>query len=243
MRRILVLVLALCALFAPRFAWAKASHLGEASRLEVPGAPDAFYFRPRGKAAKPVIMYLHGRGGNPAEDCRKWAKVAADFGWVVCPQGPEDRGAGQRGWANGAEGAKKIIDATMGALRAKFKTRVRRSGNILIGFSEGAFIAQQVGLSDARTWGRWLVLAASDQYWVGDTQATLAQQRSKLRKVYLLTGENDGVASNSTRVHDTLKQSRIPVKLNLVPGLGHEIPGDRMVTLYRRPLAWLASGK
>jgi hypothetical protein len=27
--------------------------------------------------------------------------------------------------------------------------------------------------------------------------------------------------------------------VKLVPGLGHEVPQDRMISTYRRPLAWL----
>ncbi len=212
-------------------------------RLEVPNAPDAFYFKPRGKGAKPVLMYLHGRGGHPQEDCRKWAKVATEFGWVVCPQGPEDRGGGARAWANGAQSGRDITDAVLGALRAKYKGRVNRKGNILMGFSEGAFVAQQVGLQDQSTWSKWLILAASDQYWVGDTAGVLKSQRGRLRRVYLLTGENDGVVQNTLKVGDTLKHARVPVKVRVVPGMGHEIPEDRMVTLYRRPLAWLAAAK
>jgi len=32
-------------------------------------------------------------------------------------------------------------------------------------------------------------------------------------------------------------------ELRIVPGMGHEVPADRMVTLYRKPLAWLVRGK
>jgi acetyl esterase/lipase len=64
-----------------------------------------------------------------------------------------------------------------------------------------------------------------------------------VRRVYLLTGENDGVAQNTVKVGDTLKKNKVPVKVRLVPGMGHEVPGDRMVSTYRRPLAWLVAAK
>jgi predicted esterase len=189
-------------------------------------------------------MYLHGRNGNPAEDCRKWAKVASQFGWVVCPSGPGDSGGGARTWANGAADAQRIIDATIEALRAKYKGKVQRRNNVLIGFSEGAFVAMQVGLKDQRTWSKWLILAASDQYWGGgDIEEALDKDKRKVRRVYLLTGENDGVAQNTVRVGETLKKKKIPVQVKIVPGMGHEVPSDRMVSTYRRPLAWLAQAK
>jgi hypothetical protein len=40
-----------------------------------------------------------------------------------------------------------------------------------------------------------------------------------------------------------LKNVHIPVRVQLMPGLGHEVPPDRMVTNYRRPLRWLISAK
>src|SRR5579862_2119964 len=92
--------------------------------LEVPGFPDAYYVRPRTKARRPVILYLHGRGGNAFEDCRKWARVARQFGWIVCPQGPALSDNGGRTWNNDAVTANRIIDATTDALREKYKGRV-----------------------------------------------------------------------------------------------------------------------
>ena len=216
-----------------------ASQVGDPLRLEIAGAPDAFYYRPHGHGPRPVLMYLHGRGGNPMEDCRKWAKVGTQFGWVVCAQGPEDRGNGARAWRNDAGAGKQVIDATVAALRAKYKRRVQTKGNVLIGFSEGAFIAMQVGLQDPTTWSRWLILAANDQYWFGDAVATLRENKKKYRRIYLFTGENDEVAENTVRVGEMLKNAKIQVRVKIAPGMGHEIPADRMITNYRRPLLWL----
>ncbi len=230
---------ALLALF-PRAAMAKTAAIPEPLKLEVPGAPDAYYYKPRAKGTKPVLMYLHGRNGNPAEDCRKWARVATQFGWVVCPSGPAAGETGGRSWSSGTADAQRVIDATLDALREKYKAKVQRRGNVLIGFSEGAWIAMNVGMKDQRTWTRWLILGASDAYW-GDVTEAFEKDKRKVQRVYLLTGENDGVAPNTVHVGETLKKLRVPVKVKLVPGMGHEIPGDRMVSTYRRPLAWLLS--
>jgi predicted esterase len=246
-RSVCVFAFALLAAFfalamMPRAAHAKTgAAIGDPLRIEVEGAPDAYYYKPRGKGPRPILMYLHGRGGNPAEDCRKWAKVGRQFGWVVCPSGPGDSGNGGRTW--GSFDAEKVIDGTVAALRAKYKGRVQRHGNVLIGFSEGAFVAMQVGLKDQSTWTKWLILGASDQYWQQDVTEALDVEKRKVRRVYLLTGENDGVAQNTVKVGDTLKKNKVPVKVKLVPGMGHEVPSDRMVSTYRRPLAWLVAAK
>ena len=245
LRRIISLVLAFAAAATVLFGTARAAHaksehkVADAQRLEVPGYPDAFYYRPRGRGMKPVLVYLHGRGGNPAEDCRKWARVGTQFGWVVCPSGPEDRGDGARAWNNNATVGGQIVKAALDSLRDKFKHRVKSRGNVLIGFSEGAFVAMQVGLRDPHTWSHWLILAANDQYWFGDAKEVLHENRKRIRRVYLLTGESDEVAPNTQRVGDMLKDEKVSVKVKIAPGMGHEVPADRMRSTYRRPLAWL----
>ncbi|HEX7663864.1 MAG TPA: hypothetical protein VF407_05115 [Polyangiaceae bacterium] len=246
MRRLALAIALFCTLLCGTKRAHAASHstaLGAPERLEVPGAPDAYYYRPRVRGQRPILMYLHGRGNNPAEDCRKWAKVGTKFGWVVCPQGPEDRGNGSRSWNNDSVTATKIIAATVDALRAKYKHRVTTRHNVLIGFSEGAFIAMQVGLHDPVHWDKWLILAANDQYWYGDTAAILKDDQRRVHRVYLLTGENDGVAENTKRVGDMLKAAKIPVRVRIRSGMGHEVPADKMNATYRRPLLWLTATK
>jgi predicted esterase len=242
MRWLSVLLFALIALI-PRSAFAKQAVLGEPLKLAVPNRGDAYYYKPRARGAKPILMYLHGRGGNPAEDCRKWARDGTLFGWGVGPSGPETSESGGRSWGNGAGYAHQIVDDVVVALRAKYKGKVQRRGNILIGFSEGAFVAMQVGLKDQRTWDRWLILGATDQYWQQDLTQAFDPQKRKVRRVYLLTGENDQVAQGTARVGNMLKKYKVPNKVKIVPGLGHEIPADRMISTYRRPLAWLNAAK
>jgi len=242
--RLVAFCAVLATIFFARASLAKqAASVPDPDSIEVPGYQPAFFYKPRSKSQRPILLYLHGRGGNAFEDCRKWARVARRFGWMVCPQGPAMAETGGRAWNNDAETAKRIIDATVEALRATYKGRIRKRGNILIGFSEGAFIAQQVGLKDPARWNRWLILAANDRYWFGDAPQLLEQNHSKIRRVYLFTGENDQVAENTKRAADMLKTAHIPVKVRIAPGLGHEIPADRMVTNYRRPLRWLIAAK
>ena len=69
---------------------------GGLRQIDLPGAAPAYYFEPQGKGRlglKPVLVYLHGRGGHPEADCRRWARVARGYGWLVCPSGPVPYGA------------------------------------------------------------------------------------------------------------------------------------------------------
>jgi predicted esterase len=100
-----------------------------------------------------------------------------------------------------------------------------------------------VGLRDPARWSRWLILAASDRYWAGDRNRDLAAIRPRMRRVYLLTGESDGVVENTKATGELLKHAHIPVRVRIVPQMGHEVPADRMVANYMRPLQWLATGR
>jgi poly(3-hydroxybutyrate) depolymerase len=80
--RLSVVALALAALAAVTTLHARADAKQDSTSpdpltLEVPGFPDAYYYKPRSKAQKGILMYLHGRGGNPYEDCRKGYRGAA----------------------------------------------------------------------------------------------------------------------------------------------------------------------
>ena len=85
------------------------------------------------------------------------------------------------------------------------------------------------------------IRAANDQYWFGDSEALLKEKRRKIRRVYLLTGQNDEVAENTKRVGEQLKAAKVRVRVQIAEGLGHEIAGAKMKT-YRRPLRWLTAG-
>ena len=220
----------------------RAAEPGPPGVLEVPHQAPAYYYPPRSRSSKkPVIVWLHGRGANPESDCRKWAKVALEFGWLLCPSGPENRGGGGRGWNNSWPGAKRAVDDALEAFHAKFGARSK--GHILIGFSEGSLAAMNIGVREPEVYNRWLIIAANDVYWGGEGLSELRKNKKKLRRVYLLTGEKDGVVENTRRVYDSLTKEQVKVRIWTPDDIGHEVPEARMKTFYRRPLRWLAAGR
>lgn len=218
--------------------------VGPPEELDLEGGGTAFYYAPRlRRRQRPVVVYLHGRGAVPDQDCAKWARVARDVGWLLCPSGPEDRGGGARGWANNWLAAQSVVDRSLAELRKKVGHRMQLYGNTLIGFSEGAFVAMNVGLREPHVYNRWLILAANDTYWGAEGEVELSQSKDQLKRVYLITGEQDEVLDNTRRVFDLLDQAGVHVLIRTPDDLGHEIPEDRMRRLYRRPLRWLNAVK
>ncbi len=212
--------------------------------LEVPGAPPAYYYEPVGAGRmtlRPVIFYLHGGGGNPSSDCRRWAPVARRQGWLVCPTGAHQRADGRPKWNNWVS-ARNVVMATLKTLRAKYGRRVQLYGNTLVGFSEGAFVAMNIGAREARTFNRWFIIAGTDSYWGGPGFEAMQRNRRKIRRVYLLTGEKDGTLGGTKRVLGQLRRNQIASKFYELHGYGHQTPLESKGWLFEAALRWLERG-
>ena len=217
---------------------------GGLRQIDLPGASPAYYFPPQGKGRlglKPVIVYLHGRGGHPEADCRRWAGVARGYGWLVCPSGPVPYGDG-RAWDNNWPSAHHATMAAINALRDKYGRRVQLWGNTLIGFSEGAYAAMNVGVREPRTFNRWLILAANAKYWGGPGLEALGSAKDRVRRVFLITGEHDGVIEGTHQVQEWLKKAGVPTKVITPNNMGHEVPLEKKTEMYRSALGWLDQG-
>lgn len=201
----------------------------------------AYYYSPTGPgrlSMKPVIVYLHGRGGHPQSDCRRWAPIARRIGWLVCPSGPVAHNSG-RAWNNDWLNAHRVAMGSIEKLRERYGRRVQLYGNTLVGFSEGAFAAMNVGVREPRTFNRWLILAASTSYWGGSGLEALKTARDRVRRVYLITGEQDEVVESTREAQAWLKRARVTTRVSTPKDMGHELLLEKKPFLYERALRWL----
>jgi predicted esterase/LysM repeat protein len=213
-------------------------------RIHVSGSGSAYYFEPIGPgrlSLRPVIVYMHGRGGQPQADCRRWARVARPLGWLVCPSGPGAQGDG-RGWNNNWISARRAAVGAIEALRSKYGRRVQLYGNTIVGFSEGAFVAMNVGVREPRTFNRWLILAGKESYWGGSGLEELQSAKARIRRVYLITGQKDEVVEGTQKVRDWLRKYGVPTRITTPRGIGHQVALETRPELYRMALIWLQEG-
>jgi len=210
-----------------------------------PGAAPAYYFEPTGPgrhSMRPILVYLHARGGHPEKDCQRWAPVARRLGWLVCPTGPAAYGDG-RAWDNNWPSAHTATMSAIQVLRKKYGRRVQLYGNTLIGFSEGAYAAMNVGVREPHVFNRWLILAATDHYWGGPGLEALQTAKERVRRVFLITGEHDGVIDGTHQVEDWLARAGVDTRVVTPGDMGHELALDRKPELYHQALAWLDRGE
>lgn len=208
--------------------------------LEVAGSR-VYYYTPTGRGRltlRPVLMYLHGRGGNAKAACRRWGKVARPMGWVVCPAGPFPRGGGFE-WKNNWPAGRTIVMGALQALRKKYGRRVQLYGNTIIGFSEGAFIAMNVGVREQRAFNRWLILAADSSYWGPKGRAAFQRRARRVHRVYLITGKDDRVYDGTLELRGWLRKAGVPVRMKTPGGLGHQLALESRPAMYRAALHWL----
>jgi len=208
--------------------------------LELPGMPDAWFYRPRGGGMRRVFVYLHSRGADPREACQRFSAIVPRFGWLVCPVGPGHRGGGRYVWNNNAMLARRYSVAAVNALRARFARRVRATDNVMMGFSEGAFVAMQAGLMEPTIFSRWVIFSAHDGY-IGMNTELYPAARLALRRIYLITGAHDEIVERSRRAEALMRRHRLgQVELRILPRANHELPPE-FVPEVRRALAYVTA--
>jgi predicted esterase len=141
-------------------------------------------------------------------------------------------------WNNNPFLARRDTVAAGNALSARFPRRVRRSDNVLLGFSEGAFVAMQVGMQEPTLFPRWVIFAAHDGY-LSSSREVLAAARRSLRRIYLITGEHDEIVAHTHAAAAWLRRQRLGrVELRVLDGAHHELP-PAFVPTVRRALQWV----
>lgn len=216
----------------------------ELQQLSVPGAGPVYFYEPIGPnrhSMRPIVVYLHGRGGDAEADCRRWSRVARKFGWLLCPSGPSPHNSG-RTWNNNWVSGQHAVMGSVQALRNLYGRRVQLYGNTLVGFSEGAYVAMNVGVRQPRTFNRWMILGADVSYWGGAGLEALKDAKSKVRRVALITGGRDQVVDDTRTVAGWLENEGVTLRVQTPGDLAHEVALDRKPELYVSALHWLDNG-
>jgi predicted esterase len=211
---------------------------GDPEVLELPGIPDAYFYRGGGARRSRVFVYLHPRNADPRESCRQFAPVVTRIGWLLCPVGPGIGADGRHQWNNNPILARQYTTTAVNTLFGRFPRRTRVTDNVLMGFSEGAFVAMQTGLNNPMMFPRWVIFAAHDRYIAGESAIFDAARRS-VRKVYLLTGAGDEIVEHTRRAAAALRRERVGrVETQILPGVGHQLPPNFAPTVLRA-LRWV----
>jgi predicted esterase len=215
---------------------------GDPDRLQISGMAGAYFYRSQtGRRRARVLVYLHARNANPRESCRTFHQIANRFGWLLCPIGQVDRGGGRREWRNDRDYANRETILALDALAARFPGRVQRHDNVVMGFSEGAYVGMNVGLMNPQTFPRWVIFAADDRY-IDSEGERIRRAATLVRRVYLVTGRTDSVLQHTQRAYDQLARvwGRRHIRMRILENAGHELPPEFVRTV-RNVLMWVTA--
>lgn len=184
------------------------------------------------KKPAPLIVALHGSGGQGEEMARMWKRTAAEAGAIlVCPDALRPLGNGYQ-WMFIDESywmASRTIEW------AKGKYAVDPDRVVLTGFSQGANVSLQMAAKQPQGIRGVVVVCGHYEPEIAAFDTTNAAARPR---VALLIGERDEAAQSNREAKDVLDKAGSPCLLRVYKGAGHEFPPQREKEL-REALAFV----
>lgn len=185
--------------------------------------PEVLVLRSKALGPHPLLLAFHGRGGN-AEEYAPYFQPATALGWTVAlPQGTQLQGDGMFTWDDPAQAEQEAAWAYAHVLR----TEAMEPGRVVLaGVSQGGTLAIRLALAGTPIPACGFVTvipAAADLEEALDAAPEAARRGIR---GWTLTGERDLRMEKVRVFHDRLVRSGVSCELEVVPGLGHEVPDD-----------------
>jgi predicted esterase len=171
-------------------------------------------------------------GSHVEGTCERVAS-AKDAGFVVvCPTGNVDYGDGRADWKGDGEEKARHIDAALEAALAPLSLEPSAErGDVLMGFSRGAFVARDVAYARANKW-RGLVLIGAAL-----TPDAARLRENGIRRVVLASGDFDGAKKTMVLARAKLCAQGMPARFVSLGPVWHALPEDSMKRL-ADAIAW-----
>jgi pimeloyl-ACP methyl ester carboxylesterase len=123
----------------------------------VAGALPVFAAPPPDRAnARATFVYLHGVCGLTQNGCGHFEGAP---GWLVCPQANTVCSNGGSAWGGSVEEKIAVVDAALAASRAQWPES-RNAPVVLIGFSQGSYVAMDIARAQPGRFAGMLLLGA-----------------------------------------------------------------------------------
>jgi len=174
--------------------------------------------------AKPLVVVLHGYGGDGPDIAEAWREAADVFGAiVVAPESgrPIDGRHGYQ-WSHEDEAEWVILRAIE---RMKTAHEIDDEQIVLTGFSQGAFASLRFGLKyPEKLVG---VIPVAGIYREDLTPFNRFKKDEPLPKFFLMIGSEDRSVESMSEAKTALEARDAKVELVVYKGLGHEFPKNR----------------
>jgi predicted esterase len=151
----------------------------------------------------------------------------------VCPAGNARCGA-YDDWKGTGEEKAVVIDEAIAAVDRAFGPSLvtHDGGDVLIGFSRGAFVARDVAYA-RRGRFRGLVLLGASM-----TPDAARLKAAGVRRVVMAAGDYDGARPTMQRAARALDEAGLPTRYVSLGRIGHQLPHD-LGDILRGAIAWI----
>lgn len=208
---------ALCSLAPLATALSIAGHASARGRgyetIQVPKDQPVFVV-PGDTGKRSVIVYLHGRCGDPLAGINAFPEASSQRGTMIsvqadepCPNNPQ-----RRRWGADLRAIQTRIDAAISAVAAQREGGLDTSELTLIGYSEGALRAEQIAKKYPSRYPRVVV--------IGSPVTPSATSFANVKAVITMVGELDRQDLMRAGYADIEKSGK-PVRFMQLPGVGH----------------------
>jgi len=106
--------------------------------------------------ARATFVYLHGVCGLTTNGCPHFEDAP---GWLVCPQANQTCANGGSSWGGPIEDKLTLVDRAVAAARTRWPESAR-SPVVLVGFSQGAYVAMEIARARPGAYAGLLLLGA-----------------------------------------------------------------------------------
>jgi predicted esterase len=184
----------------------------------------------------PLLVALHGNWGNAPDTLREWGCVVPG-GWLLAAiQSSEVWASNAYAWED-KQSALRDIEEQYAKLSARYPIDEERL--IIGGISSGGETALRVALDGTIPARGFIVLAPGGADMAALTPYTEQAEVRGLRGYFMLGEEDRSVSHEAVRgLVAMLNTRKVPCKLELLPGVGHEYPAD-FAAILARALAFI----
>jgi predicted esterase len=169
----------------------------------------------------PVIIALHGFGGNPVNFSTTLGPAAQEIEWLLCcPYGPEIRGTTSFGWDKEEIAEQRILDAIV-FLKNNYSIDTTRI--VLLGYSQGGSRSVYTWFKNPHLFKGLITIAG----YYDESLAKLYDPEKHINAgIYMIIGGEDRNLNNNEQAKKLFQNSGVPVDLVVYPDMGHAFPPD-----------------
>lgn len=176
---------------------------------------DLLAYPPR-TGATMTVVYLHGVHGRAKNGCPWLRNGASELGWLVCPEANVTLADGSSSWGGSMDAQLAVVARAKAAAKAQGAS----DETVLVGFSQGAYLALDL-VRAKKMRAKALVLLGAD---VAPTAAEL--RAAGVSRIVLGAGSNDGSFATLTRSAQRLEHEGFEVRLVDLGPVGHTYAGE-----------------